>query len=47
MLGPVFLSSANVEAEIFLNLLVGSLGLAIGLGVIRGGEVRLDAQTLE
>ena len=42
MLGPILLSPTDIEAKVLFNLLIGMLCLAIGLWVVRGGEVGLD-----
>ena len=44
---PVVLLSACIQTEVFLDFLVGSFGLSVGLGVIRSSEVGLDTELLK
>lgn len=47
VLVPVVLSTTNIEAEVLLDFLVGPFSLSVGLRVVGGGEVGLNAEALE
>ena len=44
---PIILSTADVEAEILLDFLVGPFCLSVSLRMIGGGQVGFDAETPE
>ena len=47
VLVPMFLATIDVEAKMFLDFLVSSLGLSVSLRVVCRGEIRLDSQLFE
>jgi len=44
--GPIILLEVAKDPEVLFQLLVNSLGLSIGLWVVRGAEGRFDVQLL-